>query len=262
MPRKSVRNARRKSTRRSKRSTKSASYQQANTKFSNTVLSGGRKDVITSTGIVAKGVKGKTWNSGPFPQAVQTKMRYVDSFIISCQAGGAVGATQIIRLNSVYDPDQVNTGHQPQGYNDLERIYNRYLVYGVSIKIEVPPSNQVGLALAYRFNPANDGWALTGRRCNQPFEQSTGGGGLISSNMPTVFDLGYMSIGAVQGQPNSAIMNGLLYASAPGFNPSVVPTLQIGLGSIDYAAEVTSHPFMLTIVYHVQWDNLYGQNAN
>lgn len=37
-------------------------------------------------------------------------------------------------LNSIYDPNRTGTGHQPLGYDQWATFYNRYRVYGVTVR--------------------------------------------------------------------------------------------------------------------------------
>jgi len=69
-----------------------------------------------------------------FPDRLTTFLEYVDTINL---AGGVPSPNpQVFSLNSVYDPDQTNTGHQPLGYDQLVAIYNKYLVTEVYYKLE------------------------------------------------------------------------------------------------------------------------------
>lgn len=63
------------------------------------------------------------------PKTQYVRMRYVDSILISGSTG--VIGTQKFKLNSLYDPDQTGTGHQPMGRDQWEVLYRRYGVVGV-----------------------------------------------------------------------------------------------------------------------------------
>lgn len=45
------------------------------------------------------------------------------------------GSNQIMRLNSIFDPDLTGTGHQPYGYDQLAALYNRYRVLSCKWKV-------------------------------------------------------------------------------------------------------------------------------
>lgn len=92
----------------------------------------------------------------PFASRYITKMKYSAAFTLNV----GNNYSQIMNLNSVYDPDRTNLGHQPYGYDQLTPIYNRYRVIATSYVInaysgttpiryaclacnEIPPINNV-----------------------------------------------------------------------------------------------------------------------
>ena len=263
MPRKSQRNARRKS----KKGYKSSKGLLRNTSTSRVSVLAGKKDVIQKNGHMVYGSSLKPSNSGPFPQRMFMKHRYVDTVTLQCVVGGITDAAYSYRLNSVYDPDTTVGGHQPQGYDTMATLYNRYIVYGVSIQLEVfptqspiPPNPSV---VCYRLSSANDGWNFAGKRDIDFLEQSMSGAAAVNEDgRPTVIDLGYITIGDVQGQTTREIMAGANFASVPGSNPSTVPLIKLGLSNVDSFAEANSRLCRITLIYHTVWDNILGQNQN
>lgn len=67
-----------------------------------------------------------------FPDTMRTHLRYEDTITLS-------GAAQqyTFRGNSLFDPDFTSTGHQPMYFDQFISIYEKYRVYGSSIKITV-----------------------------------------------------------------------------------------------------------------------------
>jgi len=61
-------------------------------------------------------------------------LRYCDT--IDFNASATTGAIQNFRANSIYDPDQTGTGHQPYGYDTLETLWNHYTVLALKIQID------------------------------------------------------------------------------------------------------------------------------
>lgn len=47
----------------------------------------------------------------------------------------------VFRLNSLYDPDETSTGHQPYGFDQLSALFNRYRVYKFSWHVNFAGSN-------------------------------------------------------------------------------------------------------------------------
>ena len=73
-----------------------------------------------------------------FPQRIITKLRYSDAFNQST-AGGAI-SDQVFRMNSVFDPDFTNLGHQPMWHDNYTSIYTYYRVHGSKLTVEFVPT--------------------------------------------------------------------------------------------------------------------------
>lgn len=82
-------------------------------------------------------VVGLTKNDFGFPDRLSTKLVYCDAFNIAA-SGGAV-ASNTFRLNSLYDPDLTNVGHQPQWFDQLATVYQKYRVKGAKITVTFSP---------------------------------------------------------------------------------------------------------------------------
>lgn len=69
----------------------------------------------------------------PVPSAYRTKMKYVDQAILVSSAAGEWEYQ--FNLNSLYDPNRSQTGHQPLGYDQLAALYQRYRVLTTKVAI-------------------------------------------------------------------------------------------------------------------------------
>lgn len=85
----------------------------------------------------------------PFAQRYITKMKYSQAFTLSVGNNW----TQIMNLNSVFDPDRSGIGHQPYGYDQLTPIYNRYRVISCSYVISCYSG---GVPIRYGCLPCNE----------------------------------------------------------------------------------------------------------
>lgn len=54
-------------------------------------------------------------------------LRYADTYSFSLAT--VTGSSQVMNLNSIFDPDRTGAGHQPYGYDQLALLYNRYRVW-------------------------------------------------------------------------------------------------------------------------------------
>lgn len=85
----------------------------------------------------------------PFAQRYITKMKYSQAFNLSIGNGW----TQIMNLNSVFDPDRSGIGHRPHGMSQLTTIYNRYRVISCSYVINCYSG---GVPIRYGALPCNE----------------------------------------------------------------------------------------------------------
>ncbi len=65
-------------------------------------------------------------------------LRYCDSYSFTLAATTA--SSQVMNLNSLFDPDRTGVGHQPMGFDTLATIYNRYRVLKAKWKVVISPS--------------------------------------------------------------------------------------------------------------------------
>lgn len=63
-----------------------------------------------------------------------TKLKYHSRFSVAYVSG--VPQDYQFRLNSIFDPDQTSTGHQPYGFDQLSSIYARYRVHKTKFSVE------------------------------------------------------------------------------------------------------------------------------
>lgn len=58
----------------------------------------------------------------------------------------ATSGTQVMNMNSLFDPDRTGTGDQPVGFDQWSAFYNRYIVY--KFKVEWYVQSSLGQAIA------------------------------------------------------------------------------------------------------------------
>jgi len=75
-------------------------------------------------------------SGGGFPEKLTTTLRYVER--ITLVIGGTT-ASKIFRMNSPFDPNYTDSGHQPMYFDQLAAVYGRYQVTGATLKCEFSP---------------------------------------------------------------------------------------------------------------------------
>jgi len=104
----------------------------------------------------------RTRNVVPFgarfpPARVVTKQRY--SLLVG--SNDTAIDDNIIRLNSVFDPELTQTGHQPMGRDQMVTLYNKYLVTRVDCEWIVQITGSTSSAFLITLVPSNDGTVIT-----------------------------------------------------------------------------------------------------
>lgn len=91
---------------------------------------------ISTTGIsVPRGVLG-------FPGSLTTVIRYNDTYNIST-VGSAVSG-QVMRMNSVFDPDYTGIGHQALYFDQFAAVYDQYVVLASRVDVKFSPLSITG----------------------------------------------------------------------------------------------------------------------
>lgn len=111
-------------------------------------------DVSMSTSDRGKGTESKKWEGHMipglsrdvmgFPKSIVTKLRYVDNITFT-STSGSVNLNNF-RANSIFDPDQTSTGHQPMFLDIYTQVYNNYRVLGSKIKCIFTAFQEFGTA--------------------------------------------------------------------------------------------------------------------
>ncbi len=153
---------------------------------------------------------------------------------------GIFGTELGYRLNSLYDPDYVSTGHQPYFYDQLAAIYNRYRVSACTIDLTFTDPTADGLVVAAQVKPSS----VTGGTTNvaaqtvsavreRPnavcgFLNNTGGQKLHIRRRFTIAEAEGITPGEFRGDMSN-------YAAAVTANPTRTPYLQIAAAGLTSA---------------------------
>lgn len=69
-----------------------------------------------------------------FPNNLISKLRYCDSFNLTCTSGSR--ALNVFAANGIFDPDITGVGHQPMWRDNFAAIYDQYVVIGSKITVK------------------------------------------------------------------------------------------------------------------------------
>ncbi len=90
----------------------------------------------------------------PVPDKHRCLLQYADKFAFTSGTAGIFGTEQVMNLNSLFDPDNTGTGHQPYGFDQMATFYARYKVNAVSVKMTWNQPAVSGGVVAYLVEPA------------------------------------------------------------------------------------------------------------
>lgn len=97
----------------------------------------------------------RSTNFGGFPKSKLVKLRYNET--VSVNPGVASVTAYSFRANSIFDPNQSGTGHQPMGHDQWAAIYNHYIVLGSKIRCTFTPVNSGTGQAAFGIRLDDDG---------------------------------------------------------------------------------------------------------
>jgi len=111
----------------------------------------------------------------PFRPEMKVKLRYAANFLLGSSAGFSqlFGTEQTFRINSLYDPDLTNAGHQPYGYDQLCLMYGAYRVDACEVDIEFFSSSANDLVAAFTIQTGRNTTALAGSSLEAAHERQS-----------------------------------------------------------------------------------------
>lgn len=225
----------------------------------------GKHDRINSQGHMLQNVRNPVMDRGPLPTAFFTKLRYVEKFTLYPEAvsGMLNGAEVEICLNSLFDPNQSGTGHQPYCFDQIAALYKKYLVYGCTVQITASNSSDKNNAITYLVRGAYSTTTLSGLdtfTCQERYGcgaiyTTTAGDQHVTAN------LGYISMPDVCGETYNNYMGNHRNATYVTNNPDNRVMLLIACSNM---AAITSQvvDITVTLVFHAKfYDRAYpGQS--
>lgn len=151
---------------------------------------------------------------------------FYNTVIAYAPAAGTV-ATNVFRMNSVYDPDLTGTGASASGYGQLSALYGRYRVLSAKATIEIVNlSTATPLTVFAVVNPVTTVGINIAQILAQRFVWTTGlatvnGTGAVKHTLSA-------PISKVYGVPNSQVRTEDDFAAITGTNPNNGVYLHVG----------------------------------
>lgn len=188
--------------------------------------------------------------SGPFPDALYTKMKYSDIITLTSTSG----LTNYQFRTSLFDPDLTSTGHQPKYRDELAGIYNRYVVFGVAWKIRFVNTNTAEQAVVgIKWTSDTTVYAsiddLTeSHNTKHAILGVEGGSGIRMIK-------GYGGVGEAYGVSKKTVAIDEQFSSTKGGNPAKTAYLTLYSQAMDESTSVTVRAHV-DLTFYVQWKGL------
>lgn len=194
----------------------------------------------------------------PFPDRVFTIHRYSHSqTLYTDNVTGLIGSTHQYGLNALYDPDITIVGHQPNGYDQMVAIYNRYVVYQIKILISVLFSDGQTNALCWRMQPPVNAtsWVLAGRTIENIKEsQNCTALDCPSQNPVQQYESPWYNIADLCGVSRTQVFTDEAFKGGYNTNPTTNCQMSIGVGSHSNETNKMIR-YNITFLYKTMWTN-------
>ncbi len=169
----------------------------------------------------------------PFKPFMMTKLHYSETFTFTTGTSGVYGVEQIMRLNSLFDPNFTGIGHQPYGTDQLALLYRRYKIHAVQLTlIWTDPTND-GTVVAAQLQPPFGTFTLAGKAIDVVKEQPMSVTRIINNTgSQTRIIKQYIPLHTVAGLSSLQYKADMTDFSAPfSASPAQVPLLRFSAAS-------------------------------
>jgi hypothetical protein len=178
--------------------------------------------------------------SSVLPRLWRGTLRYAETFSFTTGAAGVMGTSQLMSLNSLFDPNITGVGHQPYGFDQLSTWYKRYLVLRARITlVATTPGSAADITVAWKLDNPDNFLSMAGQSVDRITEAPMIGTGLVtSSGNSRVFTvnietLPWQVLGITRAQ---YLQQQNTYGALISASPSLQPTFEVAAGSLSGAA--------------------------
>jgi len=167
----------------------------------------------------------------PFPPKMQCCLQYSDNFVLTVGSSGVYGTEQVYRLNSLYDTDFTNAGHQPYGFDQVALLYRNYLVSAVKFELILSDPSQDGLNVAAILQPSSATYSLTGKSNNDEMERPMAVSRVLNNTGDQMTRIRqFIKLRKLEGLTKAQWECGIAqYGSVMGDNPDLTPYLRVAI---------------------------------
>jgi len=202
--------------------------------------SGTAKNTVGSHYNVLSGSLRPFVDRNPFPPGQRITTSYAEPFVMTTGVA-AFGTNQVMRLNSIYDPNYTGGGHLAYAHANLAALYGKYRVDSVYWRITLTtPGATNDQYIAANIAPNTSG-AITGAPLYNPIEDPACTVGIMSGNGERRAVIsGLVELWKLMGVSKQKYMSDDTYQSSISSNPAQLALLSFATCCADGTSGVTS----------------------
>lgn len=192
-------------------------------------------------------------NSG-IPNTMLMKHDYYD---VQTIVSSTSAATNVYRLNSIFDPNQTGVGNSVYYYDQMKLLYGKYCVYGVKVKAIL--ACESGVSMVMGFKAQDDTTVLTD--ASLAIERPDAKSRILVPGQRTQTITKYFPIHQLFGVRKQTILDENDYKSTTSTNPANQYYLQTFAGPADNATN-SGGRIVLKMTYYVKWSDRLRQSQS
>lgn len=186
----------------------------------------------------------------PLPPHKFCKLIYGERYDFATGAGGTYATEQVMRLNSLYDPDFTGAGHQPRYFDQMAAMYRKYIVYGALIELTFTDPSADGIEVAALIQPSAESLSMTGKSVGYFNEMPQAVVRPLNNTGNQLTKIRqYLPLHILDGISKVRLMNDPNYSATTTDNPALSPWLRFSVGSYSGTSGVTVRA-QLKITYY------------
>lgn len=196
----------------------------------------------------------RSYPGSGLPNTLIMKHDYYEVLTI---VSSTTAATNVYRLNSIFDPDATGVGNAVYYYDQMKLLYGKYCVYGV--KVSCTLACESGVSMVMGFKAQNDQTVLTD--ASLALERPDAKSRIVTPGQRTQTISKYFPIDKLFGVRKQTILDENDYKANVGYSPANVYYLQTFAGPLDNATS-SGGRIVVKMTYYVKWSDRLRQNQS
>lgn len=195
-------------------------------------------------------------SNDPFPPRKACKLTIMEKVTLTAGTAGIFGTEFVMRLNSLYDPNFTEAGHQPYGFDSMAALYRKYIVNAVKIEILFTDPSQDGMVGGAFIQPSGGSATLTAETWESATEKPMMVTRVINNTgSQKAMVKQFFKMNTIEGlskvQYNASLSN---YSALVTANPTSTPYLRIAAANVQDATSGYMYASVKITYYCQFWE--------